>query len=128
MSKRDWRLFINDMLECIERIEKYVSGLSYDDFIKDDKTKDAVVRNLEIIGEAANQIPMDIRERYKDIPWAQIVGLRHRLIHGYFVVDYDIVWNIISKEIPDLKIKIKEIFKDQGEVEREVFEGEGSDV
>ena len=128
MSKRDWRLFINDILECIERIEKYVSGLSYDDFIKDDKTKDAVVRNLEIIGEAANQIPMDIRERYKDIPWAQIVGLRHRLIHGYFVVDYDIVWNIISKEIPDLKIKIKEIFKDQGEVEREVFEGEGSDV
>ena len=128
MSKRDWRLFINDILECIERIEKYVSGLSYDDFIKDDKTKDAVVRNLEIIGEAANQIPMDIRERYKDIPWAQIVGLRHRLIHGYFVIDYDIVWNIISKEIPDLKIKIKEIFKDQGEVEREVFEGEGSDV
>ncbi len=114
MSKRDWRLFINDILECIERIEKYVSGLSYDDFIKDDKTKDAVVRNLEIIGEAANQIPMDIRERYKDIPWAQIVGLRHRLIHGYFVVDYDIVWNIISKEMPDLKIKIKEIFKDLG--------------
>jgi len=64
MSKRDWRLFINDMLECIERIEKYVSGLSYDDFIKDDKTKDAVVRNLEIIGEAANQIPVDIRKRY----------------------------------------------------------------
>ena len=119
MSKRDWRLFINDILECIERIEKYVSGLSYDDFIKDDKTKDAVVRNLEIIGEAANQIPMDIRERYKDIPWAQIVGLRHRLIHGYFVVDYDIVWNIISKEMPDLKIKIKEIFKDLGEVKHE---------
>ena len=114
MSKRDWRLFINDILECIERIEKYVSGLSYDDFIKDDKTKDSVVRNLEIIGEAANQIPMDIRERYKDIPWAQIVGLRHRLIHGYFVIDYDIVWNIIDKEIPDIKIKIKEIFKDLG--------------
>ena len=111
MSKRDWRLFINDMLECIERIEKYVSGLSYDDFIKDDKTKDAVVRNLEIIGEAANQIPVDIRKRYKDIPWAQIVGLRHRLIHGYFVIDYDIVWNIIDKEIPDLKIRMKKIFK-----------------
>ena len=119
MSERDWRLFINDILECIERIEKYVSGLSYDDFIKDDKTKDAVVRNLEIIGEAANRIPMDIRERYKDIPWAQIVGLRHRLIHGYFVIDYDIVWNIISKEIPDLKIKIKEIFKDLGGVKHE---------
>jgi len=70
------------------------------------------VRNLEIIGEAANQIPMEIRERYKNIPWAQIVGLRHRLIHGYFVIDYDIVWNIIDREIIDLKIKIMEILKD----------------
>ena len=69
------------------------------------------LRNLEIIGEVANQIPVDIRKRYKDIPWAQIVGLRHRLIHGYFVIDYDIVWNIIDKEIPDLKIRMKKIFK-----------------
>lgn len=97
MSKRNWRLFINDILECIEKIEKYISNLSYDDFVKDNKTKDAVVRNLEIIGEAANQIPLNIRKRYKDIPWVQIIGLRHRLIHGYFVVDYDIVWNIIKK-------------------------------
>ncbi len=119
MSKRDWRLFINDMLECIERIEKYISGLSYDDFIKDDKTKDAVVRNLEIIGEAANQIPVDIRKKYKDIPWAQIVGLRHRLIHGYFVIDYDIVWNIIDKEMPDLKIRMKKILKGLREVKHE---------
>lgn len=102
MSKRNWRLFINDILECIEKIEKYISNLSYDDFVKDNKTKDAVVRNLEIIGEAANQIPLNIRKRYKDIPWVQIIGLRHRLIHGYFVVDYDIVWNIIKKELPDL--------------------------
>ena len=97
MSKRNWRLFVNDILECIEKIEKYISNLSYDDFVKDNKTKDAVVRNLEIIGEAANQIPLNIRKRYKDIPWVQIIGLRHRLIHGYFVVDYDIVWNIIKK-------------------------------
>ena len=100
MSKRNWRLFIN------------VSNLSYDDFVKDNKTKDAVVRNLEIIGEAAKQIPLNIRKRYKDIPWVQIIGLRHRLIHGYFIVDYDIVWNIIKKELPDLKTKIKEILKD----------------
>lgn len=102
MSKRNWRLFINNILECIEKIEKYISNLSHDDFVKDNKTKDAVVRNLEIIGEAANQIPLNIRKRYKDIPWVQIIGLRHRLIHGYFVVDYDIVWNIIKKELPDL--------------------------
>jgi len=117
MFKRDWRLFIHEILECIKKIEKYVSGISYNDFIKEDKTKDAVVRNLEIIGEAANQIPVNIKEKYKDIPWTQIIGLRHRLIHSYFVVDYDIVWNIINKELPDLKIKIKEIFKNMGEIE-----------
>ncbi|MHA1846922.1 MAG: HepT-like ribonuclease domain-containing protein [Promethearchaeota archaeon] len=88
-----------------------------DYFIKDDKTKDAVVRNLEIIGEVANQIPMDVREMYKNIQWAQIVGLRHRLIHGYFIVDYDIVWNIIDQELLHLKIKIKDILKDLEENE-----------
>ncbi|MHA1805892.1 MAG: HepT-like ribonuclease domain-containing protein [Promethearchaeota archaeon] len=75
------------------------------------------MRNLEVISESANQIPMNVRKKYKNIPWAQIIGLRHRLIHGYFVVDYDIVWNIIDKEIPNLKIKIKEILKDLEESE-----------
>ena len=75
------------------------------------------MRNLEVISESANQIPMNVRKKYKNIPWAQIIGLRHRLIQGYFVVDYDIVWNIIDKEIPNLKIKIKEILKDLEESE-----------
>ncbi len=99
MSKRDWKLFITDILDCIEKIERYTSGSSYEDFMRDDKTKDAVVRNLEIIGEAANRIPQHIQEEYKEVPWSKIVGLRHRLIHGYFVVDYDIVWNIKKIEL-----------------------------
>ena len=98
-----------DMVESIEKIENYVSNLSYEDFLLDWKTKDAVVRNLEIIGEAANRIPEEIRIKYDDIPWSQVVGLRHRLIHGYFVVDYEIVWHIVTNELPDLKIKIKRI-------------------
>jgi len=114
MSKRDWRLFINDILEAIEKIEKYFSGITYEVFINDDRTKDAVVRNLEIIGEAANKIPRDVRERYKDVPWSEIVGMRHRLIHGYFVVDYDIVWDIVTEELPDLKVKIKRILDEEG--------------
>jgi len=109
MSKRDWRLFVSDILESIEKIERYTLGVSYEEFMKDDKLKDAVVRNLEIIGEAANYIPDEIKVKYKDIPWRQIVGLRHRLIHGYFVVDYDIVWNIVIKDIPRLKTAIKRI-------------------
>ncbi|AKG91065.1 hypothetical protein GAH_01648 [Geoglobus ahangari] len=114
MSKRDWRLFLIDMLESIEKIESYISGVSRDGFLKDEKTKDAVVRNLEIIGEAANQIPEENRKRYNDVPWTQIVGLRNRLIHGYFVVDYEIVWNVISGELSDLKIRIKKILEREG--------------
>lgn len=114
MSKRDWKLFLMDILECMEKIESYVSGISYEEFLQDAKTKDAVVRNLEVIGEAANQIPHEIQKKYEEIPWSQIIGLRHRLIHGYFVVDYDIVWNIMSEELPDLKIKLKKIAEREG--------------
>jgi len=113
MSKRKWKLFAMDMLEAIEKIEKYTAGISYNEFMKDAKTKDAVVRNLEIVGEAANRIPEEIKQRYEEIPWSQIVGMRHRLIHGYFVVDYDIVWNIIKNELSTLRDKLREILKNE---------------
>jgi len=102
-------LFVHDILEAIEKIETYIEGYSYAEFQNDMKTKDAVVRNLEIIGEAAAQIPPEIRENYSEIPWSQIVGLRNRLVHGYFVVDYEIVWEIITRELPELKAKIGEM-------------------
>jgi len=100
-----------DILECIEKIESFVSGFSYEEFLQDEKTKDAVVRNLEIIGEAAKKIPQEIQKKYEEIPWAQIIGLRNRLIHGYFLVDYDIVWEIVSKELSNLKIRLKKIME-----------------
>jgi len=112
MSKRSWKLFLIDMLESIKKIESYTSKISYEEFLQDEKTKDAVVRNLEIIGEAANQVPKEIRETYKEIPWSQIIGLRNRLIHGYFVVDYAIVWSIIKDELPDLKAQLERILKE----------------
>ncbi len=107
MSRRNWKLFILDMLNCIEKIENYTLDLSYEDFIKDEKTKDAVIRNLEVLGEAANQVPKNIRESYKDIPWQQIISIRNRSLHGYFIIDYDIVWGIVNEELYNLKIKIK---------------------
>lgn len=113
MSKRDWKLFLMDILESIEKIESYISGLYFDEFIKDEKTKDAVVRNLEIIGEAANQIPKSIQDRFREIPWRQIISMRNRLIHGYFVVNYSIVWEIINNELPALKEKIKVILEEE---------------
>ncbi len=109
MSKRNWKLFLVDVLESIEKIENYTSEISFEEFIKDEKTKDAVVRNIEIIGEAVKHIPEEIKEKYNQIPWKKITGMRNRLIHGYFVVDYTIVWEIIKNELPDLKEKVKTI-------------------
>ncbi len=111
MSNTRWISFVMDMLEAIEKIENYIENLNYEEFSFDEKTKDAVVRNLEVLGEAANKVPKDIQEKYKEIPWSQIIGLRHRLIHGYFAIDYKIVWFIITEQLPELKEKIKEILK-----------------
>ena len=111
MSKRDWRLFIEDILECIGKIEKYIENMEFDNYEKDNKTIDAVVRNLEIIGEASRNIPENIKMRYRDVYWKGIVGLRNRIIHEYFGVDLKIIWHIIKEEIPVLKGQMEGILK-----------------
>jgi uncharacterized protein with HEPN domain len=110
--KRSGVLFLNDMLESIERIKEYTSGLTLEGFLIDRRTQDAVLRNLEILGEAARKLASAIRERYRDIPWAQIISLRNRLIHGYFVVDYGVVWDIIKNDLPILQERLKEILQE----------------
>jgi uncharacterized protein with HEPN domain len=112
MSKRDWTLFLQDMLDIIGKIGQYTSGMSYQEFLQDSRTQDAVVRNLEVLGEAARRIPPDIQERYPEIPWAQLVGLRNRLIHGYFLVDYGIVWEIVQDELPQLRRELEQIMQE----------------
>jgi len=100
------------MLESIGNIAQYTRGMSFQDFLKDPRTRDAVVRNLEVLGEAARRIPPDIQERYAEIPWAQIVGLRNRLIHGYFLLDYGIVWEIVQNEPPPLRQRLEQIARE----------------
>lgn len=112
MSKRDWRLFLNDIIEAIEKIEKYTKDFSFEDFVKNDLVIDAVVRNLEIIGEAAKSIPEEIRLRYSDIPWSRIVGFRNIAIHGYFAVDLEIVWTVAKDRLQELKPQIKRMLGD----------------
>ncbi len=93
MYKRSPELFIQDMLEAIEKIERYTELVEdLEDFMKKDIVVDAVLRNLEIIGEAARNIPEEIRSKYPEIPWNRVVGLRNVVIHGYFVVDLEIIW------------------------------------
>ncbi len=100
---------MGDILEAMNSIIVYTKGLTYREFIEDRKTQDAVVRNFEIIGEAAKNISMDFRARHVDIPWKELAGLRDKLIHFYFGVDYKIVWNITRKELPDLLKLIKRV-------------------
>ncbi|MEW5758108.1 MAG: DUF86 domain-containing protein [Candidatus Omnitrophota bacterium] len=109
MVKRENIEFLKDILESIERIDSYVGNLRYEKFLKDLKTRDAVVRNLEIIGEAAKHIPANIRLRYKEIEWKKISGLRDKIIHYYFGVNWEIVWDVIEDKLPKLKIQIEKI-------------------
>lgn len=93
MSKRQPELLIEDILESVAKINSYISEHDFESFIEDNKTVDAVVRNLEIIGEAANKLPQKVKNKAKDVKWRRIVGLRNRVIHGYFGVDLGIIWN-----------------------------------
>jgi uncharacterized protein with HEPN domain len=106
MSRRAIPLLIEDIWEAVEKIERYLSGLGHDAFVKDDKTIDSVARNLEIIGEAANRIPKDFRTRHSEIDWRKIIGLRNRIVHDYFSIDIEIVWEIVQKDLPIFKTKL----------------------
>ncbi len=102
MSKCDTILLLEDMLESDIKITKYTIQLDIDSFLKDDKTIDAVVRNFEIIGEAANRIDNDFRITHPEIEWYRIRGFRNRIVHDYFGIDYEIVWTIIQNDIEAL--------------------------
>ncbi len=110
--KRDYKLFIKDIIEAVESIEKFVSGMSFEGFVEDDKTLSAVIRKFEIIGEATRNIPDWIKEKYPRIPWKRMVGMRNRLIHGYFGIDHKLVWATIKIELPRVKPQLQKILKE----------------
>ena len=94
---------MNDNLEAIEKATKFVEGINYDDFGRDDKTVYAVIRALEIIGEATRKIPQDVKDKYTEIPWREIAGMRDKLIHDYFGVNLLVVWKAVSEDLPMIK-------------------------
>jgi uncharacterized protein with HEPN domain len=108
MSRRAAPLLIDDIQEAIDKIERYISGLDHAAFVKDDKTIDSVVRNLEIIGEAANRVPDHIKARYSGIEWRKIIGLRNRIVHDYFSIDVEIVWEIVKNDLPAFRSKLSQ--------------------
>lgn len=111
MSKRDINILLEDIAEAVKKITAYTSGMSYADFTTDDKTIDAVVRNFEIIGEAANRIPEDYKIQHPEIEWRQIIGLRNRVIHEYFGIDYEILWHIIENNLSELQERVSHLLQ-----------------
>ncbi len=112
MTGRDIKLYLKDILEAIEAIERFVQDMNFEQFKDNDLVSSAVIRKFEVIGEATRHIPQMIRKKYPDIPWKTMVGFRDKIIHFYFGIKYDIVWETIKSKLPELKEKIRRVFED----------------
>ncbi|MEW6374725.1 MAG: DUF86 domain-containing protein [Thermodesulfobacteriota bacterium] len=110
--KRNHKLFVKDILDCLEKINEFIGSMDFEKFMEDDKTKSAVVRKLEIIGEAAKNIPRQIRQKYRELPWTDMAGMRDKIAHFYFGIDYSIVWEVIKERLPEMKPVIQKMLRE----------------
>lgn len=107
--KKDPQIFLKHILESIDWIEKDTNGMSKVDFLENVPIQDAVVRRIEIIGEAIRNLPSDLKKENRDVPWHDIMDMRNKIIHEYFGVDLELVWEVVRKDIPELKDQVKKI-------------------
>ena len=110
-EQRTYKMFLDDIQTAMSRIAEYIEGYDFDQFKKDYKTIDAVIRNFEIIGEASKKLDDKIKEKYPNIPWKEMYYLRNMISHEYFGVDYEILWDIAVNYLPENKIQIDQIIK-----------------
>lgn len=113
--KRDPQIYLQDILESIEKIQQYIANMTFDEFVSNNMAIDAVIRNFEIIGEAVAHMPDDIRSAYPKVPWFEMKGMRNIVAHEYFSVDLKIVWKTARESLPSLMIMIKQVIDDISE-------------
>ena len=120
MQKRNDAVYLQHLLDAVERIEQYTTGMTEQQFLQNSLVQDAVVRQLEIIGEASRNLSDELRQKHSQVPWAKVVGMRNRIVHAYFDVDLTIVWEVIQRDLPDLKAQVHLILQALGETHGEV--------
>ncbi len=109
---REVKVYLLDILESLEKIEEYIKGISKSEFLANTEKQDAVIKRLEIIGEAVKNLPVRLRKKYPQIPWRKIAGMRDVLVHAYFGISMERVWKTVRKELPPFKIEIKKILEE----------------
>lgn len=113
MKKREYRDYLHDIVASINDVSLFIEGMRFKDFLLDKKTINAVVRSIEIIGEAAKHIPKSVKDKAPDIPWKEIVGMRNKIAHEYFGINNKIVWDTAKRYLPKLRTQMKKLIKQE---------------